>query len=403
MKWKECKIGDADVDIIDGDRGLNYPKQDEFLPQGYCLFLNAGNVTNDGLDFTECSFITESKDAALRKGRVVFGDIILTTRGTIGNVGLHKGSLPFSVIRINSGMVIIRSVTGKVIPEFLYYTFVSPRIKEQFTIFSSGTAQPQLPIKDLVNIKIKLPPLPIQRRIAEVLGRYDALIENYQQQIGLLEALAQNIYREWFVRGRCPDAQAGDFELKSLSEIAQVNLETISEKDENAVINYVDISSVGTGRINEITPYALREAPGRARRLVQHGDIVFSTVRPENRSYALILSPISNLVFSTGFAVITPNQPFYSSFAYCSISTGAFITEIANKAKGAAYPQVGFDDLMGTKLAVPSDEVLMKFHRMAEPIFQKAENLQSQIARLRQMRDKLLPRLMSGQLRIASE
>lgn len=337
----------------------------------------------------------------LKRHSLNVGDIILPRRGDFNRRAViterEKGWL------CGTGCLKMSLSPAVVSPDYLFYYLSQKEVVEYIEGQAIGATLLNISASIVERFEIKLPLLPIQRRIAEVLGRYDALIENYHRQIGILEAMAQNLYREWFVRGRCPYAQASDFELKNLSEIAQVNLQTISEKDENAVINYVDISSVGTGRINEITTYALRDAPGRARRLVRHGDIVFSTVRPENRSYALILSPSSDLVFSTGFAVITPNQPFYSSFVYCFISTDAFITTIANKANGAAYPQVGFDDLMETELAIPSDEVLMEFHRMVEPIFQKAENLQAQIIRLRQMRDKLLPRLMSGQLPVTTD
>ena len=77
------------AEIIDGDRGKNYPKQGEFYPQGYCLFLNTGNVTKEGLTFEENQFITKEKDEALRKGKLKRGDIVYTTRGTVGNAGYY--------------------------------------------------------------------------------------------------------------------------------------------------------------------------------------------------------------------------------------------------------------------------------------------------------------------------
>ena len=96
------------ADIIDGDRGKNYPKQNEFFPEGYCLFLNAGNVTPNGFSFEENSFITQEKDDLLRKGKLQRGDIVYTTRGTVGNAALYSESVPFENRRINSGMVILR-------------------------------------------------------------------------------------------------------------------------------------------------------------------------------------------------------------------------------------------------------------------------------------------------------
>lgn len=95
-------------EIIDGDRGKNYPTADEFLDEGYCLFLNAKNVTSSGFNFDTCMFITKEKDEALRKGKLSRGDVVLTTRGTLGNLAFFTEEVPYEHIRINSGMVILR-------------------------------------------------------------------------------------------------------------------------------------------------------------------------------------------------------------------------------------------------------------------------------------------------------
>lgn len=85
-EWPMTTLGDGPLEIIDGDRGSNYPKQQDFAPIGHCLFLNAGNVTESGFNFSDCAFISSEKDAALRKGKLRRSDIVLTTRGTVGNV-----------------------------------------------------------------------------------------------------------------------------------------------------------------------------------------------------------------------------------------------------------------------------------------------------------------------------
>lgn len=108
MKWPLVKFADAPLDIIDGDRGKNYPKQNEFHHEGFCLFLNTGNVTSNGFDFNSCQFITEDKDNVLRKGKLARNDIVMTTRGTIGNVAYFHNGVEFEHIRLNSGMVILR-------------------------------------------------------------------------------------------------------------------------------------------------------------------------------------------------------------------------------------------------------------------------------------------------------
>lgn len=154
--WEVKKFGEIVV-IIDGDRGTNYPKQNEMLDEGYCLFLNAGNVTINGFDFSKNTFITKEKDEQLRKGKLNRNDIVITTRGTVGNVALYNRFVSFKEIRINSGMVIIRPVTSSTNTTFLYLLLRSSYVQQLISLFASGSAQPQLPIKDMKNMKVLVP------------------------------------------------------------------------------------------------------------------------------------------------------------------------------------------------------------------------------------------------------
>lgn len=145
------------VDFIDGDRGKNYPTFDEFTPTGYCLFLNASNVTSTGFNFDTCMFVTEEKDKLMNKGRLSPYDIVLTSRGTLGNVALYDKHIKYENVRINSGMLIIRPKTKRLSPYFIYALLKSSYMKAAIEQFKSGSAQPQLPIKDLQKITFEIP------------------------------------------------------------------------------------------------------------------------------------------------------------------------------------------------------------------------------------------------------
>src|SRR5437773_2696582 len=129
--WRFAPLADAPLEIIDGDRGKNYPKHQDFSDSGDCLFLNAGNVTKNGFDFSDCSFITAAKDSALRKGKLARFDVVLTTRGTVGNVAFYDNSVPYEHIRINSGMVLLRADKKRLLPLFLYQFSKSPAFTRQ--------------------------------------------------------------------------------------------------------------------------------------------------------------------------------------------------------------------------------------------------------------------------------
>lgn len=145
------------VEFIDGDRGKNYPTFDEFTSEGYCLFLNASNVTSSGFNFDTCMFVTEEKDKAMNKGHLSAFDIILTSRGTLGNVALYDNNIPYKNVRINSGMLIMRPKTERISAYFIYALLKSGYMKIAIEQFRSGSAQPQLPIKDLQKISFDIP------------------------------------------------------------------------------------------------------------------------------------------------------------------------------------------------------------------------------------------------------
>lgn len=149
-------LGDL-VDFIDGDRGKNYPTFDEFTSTGYCLFLNASNVTSTGFNFDTCMFITEEKDRLMNKGHLSPYDIVLTSRGTLGNVALYDKHIKYENVRINSGMLIIRPKSKELSPYFIYALLKSSYMKAAIERFKSGSAQPQLPIKDLQKITFEIP------------------------------------------------------------------------------------------------------------------------------------------------------------------------------------------------------------------------------------------------------
>ena len=405
-RWKTHTFDSAPLEIIDGDRGKEYPKQDEFFDDGYCLFLDAGNVTGDGFDFSQCHFISEQKDQALRKGRLKREDVILTTRGTIGNIGLFGENVPYENLRINSGMVILRANPTELLPAFLYQYLRSPGFKGQVNSLRSGVAQPQLPIRDIRRIQIPMPAFNVQQRIANILSAYDDLIENNRRRMELLEDAARQLYLEWFVRLRFPgrehtriiDGVPKGWERKRLTDVAEINRESLGNSFDGE-IEYVDITAVSPGQINETTSYELSEAPSRARRVVHHGDIIWSCVRPNRRSHAVIWQPANNLIVSTGFAVITPTS-LPTSFLHQATTTDSFAGYLENHARGVAYPAVVAGDFERAEILVPHKHLVDAFNDFAEPLLGQSHNLRLQNGMLRVARNLLLPRLMSGEITV---
>jgi len=165
------------VDIIDGDRGVNYPKSNDFFNDEYCLFLSAKNVTKNGFIFNETQFITKERDALLRKGKLSRGDIVLTTRGTVGQFAFYSDDVLYDNIRINSGMVLLRNNNDNLLNSYFFKACKSFQISRQIKIVAFGSAQPQLTVKEINKIKISLPAKPEQQKIAAFLTAVDMSIK----------------------------------------------------------------------------------------------------------------------------------------------------------------------------------------------------------------------------------
>lgn len=191
---KQFESIDNLFDIIDGDRGKNYPKSDELFDEEYCLFLNTKNVTKNGFSFITNQFITETKDKLLRKGKLERYDIVLTTRGTVGNVAYYDESIKYKHLRINSGMVILRPKKPNLNQKFIIHVLRN----NNYSRMISGSAQPQLPITKLKKILLPLPPLSLQNEFADFVAQVDKSQLAIQKSLEELESLKKSLMQEYF-------------------------------------------------------------------------------------------------------------------------------------------------------------------------------------------------------------
>jgi type I restriction enzyme, S subunit len=273
-----------------------------------------------------------------------------------------------------------------------------------------------------------VPDTKTQQVIGDIYFTISQKIELNQKMNQTLEAMAQAIFKSWFVdfdpvrakmAGQQPvgmdKATAALFpdsiEDSVLGEIPQgwrhdilenvVNLnETTIKKDyPYQEIQYVDISSVTVGRLEGVTNYLLSNAPGRARRLVKHGDTIWSGVRPNRKSYLFIHNPDNNLVVSTGFIVLSPSK-IPPSYLYSFVTTDDFVDYLTFNADGSAYPAVRVDRFADAVILIPSNEILEIFERNVGKMRDKIAQNEKESQTLSTLRDTLLPKLMSGELRV---
>ena len=271
----------------------------------------------------------------------------------------------------------------------------------------TGATVNRIPLTRFPDTQVSFPGLNEQAAIANVLADYDELIENNRRRIALLEEAARLLYREWFVHFRFPghehvkiiDGIPEGWERCAIGNVAKTNRDSYRARQLPEELNYVDISSVAQGRILSKKPMTSTEAPGRARRNAEDGDVIWSNVRPNLRAYALILEPEHNDVFSTGFTVLSAVEvPF--TWLYLFVTTDTFIGHLVNHATGTGYPAVRPDDFERAAVDLPPQSLLKFFHESIEPKFRLISKLEQQNQKLARARDLLLPRLMNGEIAV---
>ncbi len=338
-------------------------------------------------------------------------DLIIAREAPVGNVAIIPRGLE---VCLGQRTVLARPDPGQVDPRFLCYFLLGEYVQGRFQAAATGATVPHLNMRDIRNLSIPpLPDLKTQRRIGSILGAYDELIEVNLRRITALEEMARRPFDEWFVRFRFPgheqqellDTAEGPpphgWRWARLGDVARINAISIRSDTAPDRIAYVDIASVSRGVIERVEEISFADAPGRARRTVRDGSVIWSMVRPNRRSFALILDPPPNLVVSTGFAVLDAiGVPF--AYLYQWVTTPSFVAFLTGNTTGAAYPAVTPPVFERARIAIPEASLLTAYQQHAEPVLRLANSLREANHRLTASRDLLLPRLVSGELSVVA-
>ena len=319
-----------------------------------------------------------------------------------------------------------------------FYIEFSDKIEARFTYYllktlglehmNSDSAVPGLNRAAAHARAITVPDEASRAAIACILGTLDDKIDLNRRMNERLEAMARAIFKSWFVdfhpvrakaEGREPglpkhiaDLFPDEFEesgldhipkgwrLGAIGDLAHINARMLGPNDSLDVIDYIEISEVMRGDVATITRYRRGEEPSRARRRLQHGDTVLSTVRPDRGAYFLCIDPAETLIASTGFAVLTPRDGNWA-FVHAAATRAEVGQELGRLADGGAYPAVRPDVVAARVAVIPDDARLVStFDEIAEPLFLRAASNRRDHGTLASIRDALLPKLISGELPI---
>ena len=407
-EWRDVTLGE----VIDITHGYAF-KGEFFRLDGDLRLVTPGNFLEGG-GFVDRKAAQKSYEGPIQSRYVLQpGDVVLAmteqSPGLLGSTGLvPQGGTWLHNQRI--GRICARLPDVDV--RFIYYLFNAPTVRAQVYATATGTKVRHTSPERLLAVRVRLPSLETQTRIASMLATFDTLVSINDRRIELFEDLAASLYREWFVKpltsgqnrqatGRASSTRPPEgWRLAQLGEVAAVNQSTARVGELPDHLEYLDIAALRPRRVGKPTSMDVSKAPGRARRLATDGDTLWATVRPNRRAHALVHDPPSNLIVSTGLAVLTPKL-VPSGFLFELTSAPEFTEYLVSRATGAAYPAVRPVDFEEAPIVVPPASLLEKFAVAVDPMHRAVSALAAESRVLAATRDLLLPRLISGRLDIS--
>ena len=372
-------------------------------------FINEGipvirgvNLTDDLTRFIPNNFVfvSEAKAESLKAQKVKGGDLVFTCWGTLGQVGLIPENGPYSVYIISNKQLKLR-INKKICDEyFLFYYFASAHMVQYIRNIAIGAAVPGINLGILKALKVILPPLSTQKKIAAILSVYDDLIENNKRRIALLEKMAEEIYREWFVRFRFPGHEKVKFikgvpEGWGASNLGGIADLIMGQSPKSEFYNQTGDGlpfNQGVGTYGNRFPKKITFCSTNGRK-AKKGDILFSVRAPVGR----LNIADCDMIIGRGLAAIRHKNTL-NSYLYYLLKVAFSNEDIIGN--GAIFNSVGKDELKSFKIFEPEKNIVTKYNEIAKEIDQQIYLLINSLENLTKTRDLLLPRLISGKLSV---
>lgn len=412
---REVLLEDVAREVTVGHVG---PMVDEYL-EGGIPFLRSLNVQPHRINREDIRHISPEFHGRLKKSALKPGDVVIVRTGKPGTCAVIPEDLPIANC---SDLVIVRC-GPEIRPRFLAY-WVNAIASEHVASHLVGAVQQHFNVGAAKKMPIVLPEIAEQDKVLSILGALDDKIELNRKMAATLEEMARALYRSWFVdfdpvhakaQGSAPahmdpttaalfpdrfgeDGLPEGWMSGKLGDLAELNPSKHTKKGHPERVEYVDLSNTKWGVIESTSIYDWSDAPSRARMKLEPGDTIVGTVRPGNGSFSFVSN--CGLTGSTGFAVLRPRKGRDAAFIYLAATDLATIDALANLADGGAYPAVRPDVVAAQGIVLSNDKVLSSFSTEASPLLERIEASKRENQTLAQLRDTLLPKLMSGELRV---
>lgn len=388
MNYKTYPIADLIDEIAMGPFGSNI-KVDCFVDKGIPV-LNGSNL--EGFELSEKSFryVTEEKADSLKKANAYKGDVVITHRGTLGQIVYIPQTAQRDRYVISQSQFRVKC-NKKVLPEYFVYYFHTPIGQHKLLSNASQVGVPALarPSSTFQKIEIEIPDLETQRKVVKLIGSLQTRIKTNAEINDNLAELLQTVYQDRF-----GDVSAAT-EQGMLSDICSYSRDRVAVSELNTS-TYFSTENMLPGKAGSTDASSLPTIPQTT--ACYKGDTLISNIRPY---FKKIVYCEGRCGCSTDVLCFTPVQPKYAAYLFSTLYADKFFAFMVAGSKGTKMPRGDKQQIMAYPVALPSDEELDEFNALALPILAQLHSNKVENKRLSATRDALLPKLMSGEIEVS--
>ncbi len=410
--WKKYKLGDV-ADVQNG-----YAFKSKELGENGIPVIKIKNIIPPNVVLEDAGYYTGNLNSKLEKYILKKNDFLISMTGStvnvmssaVGKMGKYRLN-DIALLNQRAGKIYI---TDKEKADFDYLCHFLNRYEIHYNLALNATGsanQANISPAQIKDISILLPPLQEQKSIASILSALDDKIELNLQMNKTLEEMAMALYKNWFVDfgpfqdGEFVESELGEipkgWEVKRLDEIALKKSESFNFKNKEDVV-FVNTGDVQEGRFLHSNRVPKKGLPGQAKKAIAKGDILYSEIRPKNKRFAYVNFDSEDYVVSTKFMIINPKDNILSKLLYRILTMQSTVDNLNSIAEGRSgtFPQITFDAISDLEFILPPLSVQEKFQEIISPMEMNQDELYNENQTLTQLRDTLLPKLISGEVRV---
>ena len=406
--WKKVKLGE----VCKIKSGKRLPKGCEFsdTPTKY-KYIRARDIKNGIINGEELAYITEETQYKISKYIVNSDDIVITIVGaSVGDVAYISSQ--YNGVNLTENAVRLTQFNTDVNSRYLFYILNSPNYYQLMQRIAGGAAQPKMGIYKVEAIEVYLPSLSTQQRIATILSRYDSLIENYQKQIKLLEESAQRLYKEWFIDLRFPghentkivDGIPEGWEKKTIADVCTMissgstPSRSIKGYWDKGTIRWVKTKELLDGWILDTEEYITQDGYNNSSTKLFPPNTILMAIYASPTLGRLGILSTECCCNQAALGLIADENAISWQWLFWKLYE--LRDEFNAIARGAGQQNISGIVVKNKEIVIPTRKIINWFTSVVSSMFEQQKNLTTQIRHLTEARDRLLPKLMSGEIEV---